>query len=90
MRPLELVKPFLAILPDVQQAETRQPFKIKALYTATALFVFLVCSQLPLYGIKSNSSQDPFFWARVIMASNRYEQNEASTSLSASQKSMGK
>jgi protein transport protein SEC61 subunit alpha len=71
MRPLELVKPFLAILPDVQPAETRQPFKIKALYTATALFVFLVCSQLPLYGIKSNSSQDPFFWARVIMASNR-------------------
>jgi protein transport protein SEC61 subunit alpha len=71
MRPLEIVKPFLAILPDVQQAETRQSFKTKAMYTATALFVFLVCSQLPLYGIKSNSSQDPFFWARVIMASNR-------------------
>ena len=80
MRPLELVKPFLAILPDVQQAEIRQPFKIKALYTATALFVFLVCSQLPLYGIKSNSSQDPFFWARVIMASNRCDDPAQSNS----------
>ena len=46
-------------------------FREKAGYTATALFVFLVCSQLPLYGIKTNSGSDPFYWARVIMASNR-------------------
>lgn len=71
MRPLELVSPFLSLLPDVQQAESRQPFRLKAIYTATALFVFLVCSQLPLYGIQTNSGSDPFYWARVIMASNR-------------------
>ncbi len=47
------------------------PFKEKAIYTAVALFVFLVCSQLPLYGIKTNAGSDPFYWARVIMASNR-------------------
>jgi len=41
------------------------------LYTSITLFIFLVCSQLPLYGIKTNSSTDPFYWARVIMASNR-------------------
>jgi len=35
------------------------------------LFIFLVCSQLPLYGIKSQAGADPFYWVRVIMASNR-------------------
>jgi protein transport protein SEC61 subunit alpha len=70
-RPLQLVRPFLSVLPDVQQAEKKVSFREKAIYTAVALFVFLVCSQLPLYGIKTNAGSDPFFWARVIMASNR-------------------
>ena len=70
-RLLTLVRPFLAVLPDVQRADRRVPFKEKAIYTAVALFVFLVCSQLPLYGIKTNAGSDPFYWARVIMASNR-------------------
>jgi len=70
-RPLNLVRPFLSILPDVAQADRRVPFKEKAIYTAVSLFIFLVCSQLPLYGIKSNAGADPFYWVRVIMASNR-------------------
>lgn len=70
-RPLNLVRPFLSVLPDVQQADRRVPFREKFLYTSVTLFIFLVCSQLPLYGIKTNSSSDPFYWARVIMASNR-------------------
>ena len=36
-----------------------------------ALFIFLVCSQVPLYGIMSSESSDPFYWMRVMMASNR-------------------
>jgi protein transport protein SEC61 subunit alpha len=71
MRPLDVVRPFLSVLPDVSQADRRVPFREKALYTAVALFVFLVCSQLPLYGIQTNAGSDPFYWARVIMASNR-------------------
>jgi len=35
------------------------------------LFVFLVCCQVPLYGIAANKSSDPFYWMRVILASNR-------------------
>ena len=31
-------------------------------------FVFV---QIPLYGIKPNDSADPFYWMRVILASNR-------------------
>jgi protein transport protein SEC61 subunit alpha len=71
MRPLDLVRPFLSILPDVGQADRKIPFRERFLYTAVTLFIFLVCSQLPLYGIKTNSSSDPFYWARVILASNR-------------------
>jgi preprotein translocase subunit SecY len=68
---LNLVRPFMPFLPDVAPAERKIPFREKVLYTAVTLFVFLVCSQLPLYGIKTNSAADPFYWARVIMASNR-------------------
>ncbi|GAQ80048.1 SecY protein transport family protein [Klebsormidium nitens] len=70
-RLLHLVRPFLSVLPEVQSADRRVPFKEKMLYTGIALFVFLVCSQLPLYGIHSATGSDPFYWLRVILASNR-------------------
>jgi hypothetical protein len=36
-----------------------------------SLFVFLVCSQFPLYGIGSTETSDPFSWARFSLAANR-------------------
>ena len=33
--------------------------------------IFLVCSQLPLFGIRSSKGADPLYWARMIMASSR-------------------
>ena len=71
VRVLNLVRPFLSVLPEVKQAHRKVPFREKALYTVVSLFVFLVCSQLPLYGITAASGSDPFYWARIIMASNR-------------------
>jgi protein transport protein SEC61 subunit alpha len=70
-RVLHLVRPFLSFLPEVQTADRRIPFREKVLYTVVSLFVFLVCSQLPLYGIHSATGSDPFYWMRVILASNR-------------------
>eukprot|EP00897_Mesotaenium_endlicherianum_P005394 jgi/Mesen1/4883/ME000244S04059 len=70
-RLLHLVKPFLNILPEVQTADRRVPFRERLIYTVVALFIFLVCSQLPLYGIHSATGSDPFYWMRVILASNR-------------------
>ena len=46
-------------------------FKEKVLWTAITLFLFLVCCQIPLFGIMSSDSADPFYWMRVILASNR-------------------
>lgn len=70
-RILHLVRPFLNFLPEVQNADRKVPFKEKLLYTAVSLFIFLVCSQLPLYGIHKATGSDPFYWLRVILASNR-------------------
>lgn len=70
-RVLHLVKPFLSFLPEVQSADRKVQFKEKVIYTVIALAIFLVCSQLPLYGIHSTTGADPFYWMRVILASNR-------------------
>jgi len=70
-RVLDLVKPCMIVLPEVSTPDRKIPFREKVLWTAISLFVFLVCCQIPLYGIMSNKSADPFYWMRVILASNR-------------------
>lgn len=68
---LNLVRPFMGCIPEVQQPDKRIPFREKVLYTGLTLFIYLVCCQIPLYGMASTESSDPFYWLRVIMASNR-------------------
>uniref|UniRef100_A0A673NH91 Protein transport protein Sec61 subunit alpha-like 1 n=1 Tax=Sinocyclocheilus rhinocerous TaxID=307959 RepID=A0A673NH91_9TELE len=68
---LEVIKPFCAVLPEIQKPERRIQFREKVLWTAITLFIFLVCCQIPLFGIMSSDSADPFYWMRVILASNR-------------------
>eukprot|EP01127_Copromyxa_protea_P006916 TRINITY_DN16852_c0_g1_i1.p2 TRINITY_DN16852_c0_g1~~TRINITY_DN16852_c0_g1_i1.p2 ORF type:complete len:477 (+),score=110.31 TRINITY_DN16852_c0_g1_i1:33-1463(+) len=68
---LSMVKPFMAVLPEVQTPNRKVPFREKVLWTALTLFSFLVCCQIPLYGIRSSEASDPFYWSRVILASNR-------------------
>jgi len=58
-------------LPEVSQPDRKIPFKEKLLWTSITLFVFLVCCQIPLYGVMTSKSGDPFYWMRVILASNR-------------------
>eukprot|EP00794_Sanderia_malayensis_P007290 gene7290-8105_t len=68
---LEVLKPFISVLPEVSKPERKIQFREKVLWTAITLFIFLVCCQIPLFGIMSSDSADPFYWMRVIMASNR-------------------
>jgi protein transport protein SEC61 subunit alpha len=65
------MKPMMCVLPEVQAPERRLPFKEKLLWSSISLFIFLVCAQIPLYGIVTSKSSDPFYWMRVILASNR-------------------
>ncbi|GAB4821692.1 hypothetical protein N2152v2_008738 [Parachlorella kessleri] len=71
-RVLDLVKPLQKVVPQVPPPEGRRlAFKDRLGYTLVCLAIFLVCSQLPLYGVKTTSGSDPLYWARMIMASSR-------------------
>lgn len=71
MRFLHLIKPVTCVLPEVASPDRKIPFREKALWTIVTLFIFLVCCQIPLYGVAASKSSDPFYWMRVILASNR-------------------
>lgn len=43
----------------------------KLIWTAITLFIYLVCSQIPVYGVKKDAAGDPLYWIRVILASNK-------------------
>ena len=43
---LELIKPFCAVLPEIQKPERKIQFREKVLWTAITLFIFLVCCQV--------------------------------------------
>ena len=60
---------FLSRAPAVAAFRSRSQEKV--LWTAITLFIFLVCCQIPIYGCKTNKSSDPFYWMRVLLASNR-------------------
>lgn len=66
-----MLKPFMSIVPEIQQPARKVPFKEKLMWTGMTLLMFLICGQVPLFGIMSSKNSDPFFWLRVIMASNR-------------------
>jgi protein transport protein SEC61 subunit alpha len=69
---LDLVEPFLGMLPEVAKP-TKKNISIRERvgWTFFALFVFLVCCQVPVYGTRPSKSSDPFYWMRVVMASNK-------------------
>jgi protein transport protein SEC61 subunit alpha len=71
VRFLTLIRPLMCVLPEVSSPLRRVQFKDKVLWTGITLFLFLVCCQIPLYGISTSSHADPLYWVRVIMASNR-------------------
>ena len=68
---LSYIRPALGFLPEVEQADMTVPLRDKMIWTALTLLLFLVCSQIPLYGIQSIVGDDPMFWSRLILASNR-------------------
>lgn len=46
-------------------------FKDRALWTGIVLFIYLMCCQIPLYGVYKTTGGDPLYWMRVILASNK-------------------
>ncbi|EJW04124.1 preprotein translocase, SecY subunit [Edhazardia aedis USNM 41457] len=68
---LSLVKPFVPILPDIKSPGKQIYFHEKLVWTIIALMIYLIASQIPLFGIMDSDTSDPFYWMRMMMASNR-------------------
>ncbi len=68
---MKYIRPILQFVPEVQKNNKVIPLKDKMIWTILTLLIFLVCSQIPLYGIQLLTGDDPMYWTRVIMASNR-------------------
>jgi len=67
---LSLFKPVGRVLPEIKVPERKVSFNEKIFWTALVLVIFLVMTEVPLYGIPASAS-DQFSALRVIFASNR-------------------
>ena len=65
------MKPAVSVIPEVEQAGAGVTQESKQIWTAIVVLVYLLCCQIPLYGIVKQTGSDPFYWIRVILASNR-------------------
>ncbi len=62
---------FIRLTPEIKQPDREISFRDKMIWTFVVLIVFLVMSNIPIYGIKIEESTDYFYWLRVILASQR-------------------
>jgi len=67
---LSLFKPVARIIPEVKAPERRVRFNEKIFWTAFALIIFLVMSEIPLYGIEKTALGE-LAALRIIFASSR-------------------
>ncbi|KAG5510469.1 hypothetical protein GH5_06669 [Leishmania sp. Ghana 2012 LV757] len=65
------LKPMLAVLPEIEKPRRVPGIKERIMWTAVALFVFLICCQVPVYGARPGNTSDPFYWMRIVLASNK-------------------
>ena len=68
---LKFFSPFVRIMPELKQPQREVSFKEKFLWTAVVLIVYLIMSNIPLYGVNLAETTDYYYWLRVILASQR-------------------
>jgi len=67
---LKLFEPIGKFLPEVSLPKRKVSLNEKLLWTGVALVIYLIMSEIPLYGIGAGGT-DPFRYIRVIFASKR-------------------
>jgi protein transport protein SEC61 subunit alpha len=70
-RLFKLLAPAVSLFPSVSTPMNFISTREKTVITAITLFIYLLCCQIPLYGVLRAEGSDPFYWMRVILASNR-------------------
>nr|MDO8098016.1 preprotein translocase subunit SecY [Candidatus Njordarchaeota archaeon] len=57
------------VIPNVKSPDRKVAFREKFGWTVVVLSIFLLMSNIPLYGIKTTETIDYLYWMRVILAS---------------------
>ncbi|MFX1575291.1 MAG: preprotein translocase subunit SecY, partial [Promethearchaeota archaeon] len=68
---IKFFTPFVRAMPEIKQPQREVSFKEKFIWTAIVLIIYLIMSNIPLYGVQLQESTDYFYWLRVILASKR-------------------
>ncbi|MFW9947750.1 MAG: preprotein translocase subunit SecY [Candidatus Odinarchaeota archaeon] len=68
---LKFFSPFVRVMPELKQPQREVSFKEKIIWTAVVLVIYLILSNIPLYGVKLEETTDYYYWLRVILASKR-------------------
>jgi len=58
-------------MPEIKAPQREVSFKEKLLWTVVALVIYLIMSNIPLYGVNVSETTDYYYWLRVILASQR-------------------
>ncbi len=57
------------VIPTVKSPDRRVPFREKLGWTVIVLVIFLLMSNIPIYGVSHTGTVDYLYWMRVILAS---------------------
>ncbi|MFX0010900.1 MAG: preprotein translocase subunit SecY [Candidatus Hermodarchaeota archaeon] len=68
---LKFFSPFVRIMPEIKQPQREVQFKEKILWTIVVLIIYLIMSNIPLYGVTAADTTDYYYWLRVILASQK-------------------
>jgi len=68
---IKFFTPFVRVMPEIKAPQREVKFKEKLLWTVVALVIYLIMSNIPLYGVNVTETTDYYYWLRVILASQR-------------------
>jgi len=72
VRFFDIFRPFIRIMPEVKAPDRKVPFKEKLIWTTLVLVLFLIMSNMPLWGIPAGQQGfDYLYYMRLILASSR-------------------
>ena len=68
---LKAFEPLARLIPEVKAPERKVRFTEKLFWTAVALILHFIMSEVPLYGLGRAGAQDTLYYYRIIFASRR-------------------
>jgi len=71
LRLLDALEPIIRVLPEVSRPERKLTLRERMIWTAVVLTIYLVMSEIPLYGITRGVGYDPFLYMRILFAAKR-------------------